>query len=141
MPSSADAAREGPRAVVAGHGDFAAGVISAVELISGRGAVFRALSNAGLDRVALDAALREAVAAHRARVVFTDLPAGSCTIAARRLAREHVGLVVITGANLSMLLEFALKGGDGPAAAARVAERGREAIAALLGAPEGGGAH
>ncbi|HLA90803.1 MAG TPA: hypothetical protein VJL28_10285 [Gemmatimonadaceae bacterium] len=140
MPSSAEAPREGPRAVVAGHGGFAAGVISAVELISGRGEVFRGLSNAGLDSAALDAALREAVAAHRARVVFTDLPAGSCTIAARRLAREHAGLAVVTGANLSMLLDFALKGGDVPTAARRAAERGREAIVAFTAA-EGGGAH
>ena len=129
-----------PRAVVAGHGEFPSGVISAVQQISGRGDVFRGLSNAGLDAAALLAALGEAVAAHGARVIFTDLPAGSCTIAARKLARDRPGLAVVTGANLTMLLDFALKGGDGTAAAARAAERGREAIG-VAPAPEGGGAH
>jgi PTS system N-acetylgalactosamine-specific IIA component len=139
MTSSGAAGRAGPRAVVAGHGGFAAGIISAVQLISGRGEQFRGLSNAGLDAVALSAALGEAVASHAAAVVFTDLPAGSCTIAARRLARERPTLTVVTGANLSMLLAYALQGGDGADAAKRAADRGREAIV-VTPPPEGGGA-
>jgi PTS system N-acetylgalactosamine-specific IIA component len=128
MTSSGTSGPGAPRAVVAGHGEFAAGMISAVQLISGRGGVFRGLSNEGLGAGGLLSAMEEAVVAHAARVVFTDLPAGSCTIAARRLARSRPALTVVTGANLSMLLEYALKGEDGAAAAARAAVRGREAI-------------
>jgi PTS system N-acetylgalactosamine-specific IIA component len=128
MKSSGTSGPGAPRAVVAGHGEFAAGMISAVQLISGRGDVFRGLSNAGLDAGGLLAAMDEAVAAHAARVVFTDLPAGSCTIAARRLAHSRPALTVVTGANLSMLLDYALNGEDGAAAAAHAAGRGREAI-------------
>lgn len=121
-----------PRGVVAGHGEFAAGMISAVQQISGRGEVFRGVTNAGLDPVALLAALDAAVQSHRARVVFTDLPAGSCTIAARRCAHARPGLAVVTGANLPMLLEYALAG-TGTLALERAAERGRGAIVVAPG--------
>ena len=139
MRNSGSSGPGAPRAVVAGHGEFAAGMISAVQLISGRGDVFRGLSNAGLDASALLDAMDEAVVAHGARVVFTDLPAGSCTIAARRLAHSRPAITVVTGANLSMLLDYALKGEDGAAAAARAAGRGREAIG-VTPSTEGGGA-
>jgi N-acetylgalactosamine PTS system EIIA component len=132
-----------PRAVVAGHGEFAAGLISAVQHIGGVGHVFRALSNSSLDAGGLDAALRDAVAALGARVIFTDLPAGSCTTAARRLAREMPDLIVVTGANLPMLLEYALGSGEARLAADRAAGKGREAITVTPPVPraEGSRAH
>jgi PTS system N-acetylgalactosamine-specific IIA component len=113
------------RAVVAGHGDAAAGLVSAAEAIAGVGAAFLALSNRGLGADGIAAALRDALDATGATVVFTDLPAGSCTMAARRLQRERPTLAVVTGANLPMLLAFALDGDASPAVAAA---RGREAI-------------
>jgi PTS system N-acetylgalactosamine-specific IIA component len=115
-----------PRAIVACHGDLAAGLVSAVEAITGRGDRFVPIGNAGRSRDALEAALREAVAAHDARCIFTDLPAGSPTLAARRIQRDLPHLVVVTGTNLPALLEFAMHdGGDADVAAAR----GREALA------------
>ncbi len=124
-----EAPREAPRAIVAGHGAFASGVISAVEQIAGLGALFVAVSNTGLSPAGLDAALREALAASGARVIFTDLPAGSCTMAARRIARTDPGLVVVTGVALPTLLSFAC-GAD----VASATERGREAIGLVEGA-------
>jgi len=138
MTSSAGPGRAAPRAVVAGHGDFAAGMISAVEQISGKGALFMAVSNAGLDAAGLLARLAEAVEAHAALVVFTDLPAGSCTMAARRLAHDRRSLSVVTGSNLSMLLDYALRDDGGAAAATRAADRGRQAIAVAPGSEAGG---
>lgn len=113
------------RAVLAGHGDVARGLCSAVEAITGRGDVFAPLSNAGLGGDTLLAALRDAVEAHDVRVVFTDLPAGSATLAARRLQRERPGLDVVAGANLATLLEFAMRD---DATAADAVEKGRAAI-------------
>src|SRR5690606_25641170 len=75
------------RAIVAAHGDLAAGLLSAVRAVTGQEAIFRPLTNTGLDRVALETLLREAVLESGARVVFTDLPGGSWTLAARRLQR------------------------------------------------------
>ena len=127
MTSSTPGTGGSPRAVVAGHGDFAAGVISAVQQIVGTGSVFRGVNNAALDAVGLEQAIATAVADSLATVVFTDLPGGSCTIAARRVARASPGLAVVTGANLAMLLDFALNG-TAAAAAEHAAEKGRAAI-------------
>lgn len=120
-----------PVAIVAGHGAFAEGLVSAVEQISGLGALFVPVSNAGLSPAGIEDALRAALERTRARVIFTDLPAGSCTIAARRIARGDPGLTVVTGTGLMTVLSFACG-----SALPEAATRGREAIALL----EGGGA-
>lgn len=101
---------EGPRAVVAAHGTLAAGLVNAVACIAGDAAAARLLplSNATLGGAELAEALRQAVSSSGAQVVFTDLPGGSCTIAARRVAREVPGLAVVCGANLPLLLAFAV---------------------------------
>jgi PTS system N-acetylgalactosamine-specific IIA component len=62
-------------------------------------------------------------------VVFTDLPAGSCTMAVRRMIRARPGVVLVTGVNLSLLLDFAMQESADPLAAAQAAlERGRAAM-------------
>jgi PTS system N-acetylgalactosamine-specific IIA component len=124
------------RALVAGHGGYAAGMVSAVEQVSGRGSVFVPVTNTGLSPQALEEVMRAALADSAARVIFTDLPAGSCTMAARRIAREG-GITVVTGAALPTLLSFAC-GSDVATATAR----GRDAIAiaeAPAGPPPTGG--
>ena len=123
------------RALVVGHGDFAAGIVSAVEQIGGCGDRFVALSNRNLGLQELEAAIVAQVDLG-ARLVFTDLPAGSTTVAARRAQRQRADLVVATGASLAMLLEFALGGtaarlaaaGDVASAAQQAVDRGRAAM-------------
>ncbi|MFL5580436.1 MAG: PTS sugar transporter subunit IIA [Gemmatimonadaceae bacterium] len=117
------------RGVVAGHGDFADGMISAVQQISGRGEAFVALSNRGLGADEIEARLRAILAETGAHAVFTDLPAGSVTIVARRVARDHPGLVVVTGTNLATLLDFVFHG-ELPAgeAAEQACDKGRRSI-------------
>ncbi len=131
------------RAIVAGHGDYAQGIVSAVQQITGKGDAFRALSNRDLGADSLEQLIRATVDANAVRVIFTDLPAGSCTIAARRVARDVPWLTVVSGANLSVLLAWALGTDDSAAALERAVERGRAAMTVLPGpAPvEGGGAH
>lgn len=118
----------GPRAVVAGHGDVAAGLVSAAARVSGRDDAFVAVSNEGLDAAGIEQALRAGLAALGAHVIFTDLPAGSCTMAARRIARGDASVAVVTGANVAMLLDFALGPGDGADDLARIAARARDAV-------------
>ena len=120
-----------PRAIVAGHGGFAAGLLSAVEQITGLSDRLVPLSNNGLSPAGVDAALRELIEASGTRIVFTDLPAGSCTLAARRIARDLPDLVVITGVSLPTLLTFVC-GADVDTAVGR----GREALQRLE-APRG----
>jgi len=131
------------RAVVTGHGDFAAGVISAVQQISGKGDAFRGVSNRDLSAAALEDAVRATLHAIGAKVIFTDLPAGSCTIAARRIARDEPDVIVVSGVNLSVLLAWVFAPGDGAGAYEHAAQRGRNAIGVLPAAAvaEGGGAH
>jgi PTS system N-acetylgalactosamine-specific IIA component len=117
------------RAIVAGHGSFASGIISAVEQITGKGAVFLAVSNTGLCLDDIQGTLVRALDDTGARVVFTDLPAGSCTMAVRRMIRARPGVVLVTGVNLSLLLDFAMQESADPLAAAQAAlERGRAAM-------------
>jgi mannose/fructose-specific phosphotransferase system component IIA len=123
------------RAVVAGHGEFATGMISAVEQITGRADVFVALSIRSLGGDEIERVLRERLAESGARVVFTDLPAGSCTIAARRVLRDRPDVVLVTGANLPSLLDFVFHSSEPPADAAQHAtDKGRAAMVAVGGA-------
>lgn len=121
----------GVRAVVAGHGSFAAGIISAVDQISGLGHQFVAVSNTGMSADAIQEMVRRTLEETGATVVFTDLPAGSCTMAARRLTRGLPGVTLVTGVTLPTLLAFAM-GAD----AAEAVARGREALT-LVEAPRG----
>ncbi len=126
------------RALVAAHGDLAAGLVSGVEAIAGRGSAFIALSNRGLGPADIERAIRETVEAGALEVVFTDLPMGSCAMAARRVQRLMPRLLVVTGANLAVLLDFAMADGvPVREAAERAVARGREALAAV-GAPHAG---
>jgi PTS system N-acetylgalactosamine-specific IIA component len=127
------------RAIVAGHGEFGTGILSAVLQITGREDVFLPLSNRGLSAQDVERALGELVARSGASVIFTDLPAGSCTMAARRLQRSRPDLTVVTGTNLGVLLDF-LFADDGPASeAARVAaDKGRASVMVTPARPAGG---
>ena len=122
-------AAAGPRAIVAGHGDFAAGLVSAVQQITGRGDQLIPIAVHALGIEAIEALLRQRMEDADVRVIFTDLQAGSCTMASRRILRGMNDAVLIAGANLPTLLDFVFaEGRTGPEAARHAAERGRAAI-------------
>ena len=121
------------RAVVAGHGEFAAGMIRAVAQITGRGDMFLPISNANMSREELESTIAKHVA-DGASVIFTDLPAGSATVAARKVLRGKAGVVLVTGVNLAGLLEFALNSERSASECANaVAEKARAAIGVVEG--------
>jgi len=123
------------RALVAGHADFATGLVSAVELISGRGGVLMPIEVAGLCGADIEELLARTLAHSDVRVIFTDLQAGSCTMAARRVQRSMPGVVLVAGANLPMLLDFALSSEpDLAVAAVSAAEKGRASVNVFGGA-------
>jgi PTS system N-acetylgalactosamine-specific IIA component len=123
------------RAVVAGHGDFATGMISAVDQITGRGDVFASMTNRDLSVDDITRNLESLIDHTGAGVVFTDLPAGSATVAARRVQRTHTDLVVVTAISLPVLLDFVFQGDLAAADAARHAvEKGHGALA-IVGLP------
>lgn len=129
-----------PRAIVAGHGEFAAGLVSAVQQITGRGGQLIPVSVLKLSVEDIENLLRTRMKEANVRVIFTDLQAGSCTMASRRILRGMDDAVLIAGTNLPILLDFVFAEGRTPPEAARhAAERGRAAIT-VHGAGTGPGA-
>ncbi len=122
------------RALVAGHGDFAAGLISAVDAVTGLGDTLEPIRVQGLCGEDIQQLLRERITATGATVIFTDLQAGSCTMAARRLLREVADVVLVSGTNLPMLLDFVMSSASDPHEAARASvDRARSAISVVGG--------
>ena len=120
------------RAIVAGHGSFAAGLVSAVDQITGNGAMFIPVAVQGLCTQDIEELLRTKMREAGVSVIFTDLQAGSCTMAARRILRGMHGAVLVAGCNLPILIDFVFADAIAPADAARhAAERGRGAITVL----------
>lgn len=115
--------------IVCGHGTFAQGLISAVDQITGKGAILHGISNLEFGGEELEARMRSELDRTGAQALFTDLPAGSATLAARKVLRNTPGIVLVTGTNLGVLLDFVFHAHEGVAAAARqAAERGRACI-------------
>ena len=118
-----------PRALLIGHGDFAGGLISAVGQICGMADVIVGLSMAGMTPGDIESALRLQLKETGARVIFTDLPAGSATIAARRIVKDDADVVLVSGVNLATLLDFVFNSAASPSDAARsAAERGKASL-------------
>ena len=129
MSESNDAEAEKPKAIVVGHGEFSAGLVSAVGQICGLADKLVVLSNTGMAPGDIEAAIRFQLVRTGARVIFTDLPGGSGTIAARRIAKENPDLVLVTGVNLATLLDFVFNSAGTPEEAARAAaERGKASL-------------
>lgn len=122
------------RALVAGHADFAAGLVSAVDVITGRGSVLVPIQVKGLCGDDIQQLLFDTMKESGVRVIFTDLQAGSCTMAARKVLRTLGEGTLVAGANLPMLLDFALSSNpDSAAAAEQAAARGRDAVSVHKG--------
>ncbi|MGH7468821.1 MAG: PTS sugar transporter subunit IIA [Longimicrobiales bacterium] len=116
------------RGIVVAHGSMAAGLVDAVRQITGLDeTALIPLSNRGLSPEALAAEVRARVQGRT--LVFTDLQSGSCGFAVRRHCSDIPDLVVISGVNLPILLEFAMFR-DQPLAelVARLVNKGRSAI-------------
>ena len=125
-------------AIVAAHGNLAAGFVSAVEQITGRGELFLPMTNAGLGAADIERAILELVDTRGINVIFTDLPAGSCTIAARRVQAARPNVVLVTGASLPLLLDFMSHEELSPAeAASHAVERAVRSLTAVTGAARG----
>jgi len=117
------------RAIVIGHGDFSAGLVSAVEQICGMAGKLVGLSMMGLTPEDIEAAIRSELARTGAHVIFTDLPAGSATLAARRIVKEDASVVLVSGVNLATLLDFVFNTAASTSEAARsAAERGKASL-------------
>jgi len=121
---------EGARGVVLSHADMADGLVGAVRRIAGGAADgLIALSNEGKSPQQLREEL-DALFGDTPTLVFVDLQAGSCGMAALSCCRESDRRRVVCGVNLPMLLDFVFNR-TLPLAelAERAVETGRNAIA------------
>jgi PTS system N-acetylgalactosamine-specific IIA component len=83
----------------------------------------------GMTPEEIESTIREQLDRTGARVIFTDLPAGSATIAARRIVKDEPGIVLVSGVNLATLLDFVFNNTVSPTEAARTAaERGKASL-------------
>jgi mannose/fructose-specific phosphotransferase system component IIA len=94
------------RGVVVAHGEMARGMVTAVVRIAGiPEEVLVPVSNEGRGPDELKDTILERIGDEPA-VIFTDLAAGSCTLAARMSCLDRGRMAVVAGVNLPMLLEF-----------------------------------
>jgi len=95
-----------PIGIVITHGDMARGLVGAVRRIAGSSAdALVPLSNEGVSPDDLRDIIADAAAGGPA-IVFVDLQAGSCCMAALASCRGCGDRTVVTGVNLPMLLDF-----------------------------------
>jgi len=96
------------RGIILGHGALAEGLVDAVRRICDIGEdALEPLSNRGLSPESLARAVEVRLGGGPV-VIFTDLPSGSCSFAARRLCAGRSDVAVISGVNLPLLLEFVM---------------------------------
>jgi mannose/fructose-specific phosphotransferase system component IIA len=94
--------------IIVGHQDIGAGLIKALDSISGPAKDLYFLSNNGLSTRELAAQIEDQCEnGERQVLIFVDVYGGSCWRAAK-MARMHSGSIV-TGLNLPMLLSFVNK--------------------------------
>ena len=97
---------EGAVGVIVGHGAMAQGLVDAARRITGeRADCLTHLSNDAKSPEQLKSELNNLVGDAKS-VVFVDLQAGSCGMAALACCRDSVRRVVVSGVNLPMLLDF-----------------------------------
>ena len=97
---------EAVRGLVVAHSSLAAGMVAAVQQISGVGdEALSSLSNEGRGPEGLIASVHEAVG-DAPVVLFTDLPSGSCAFAARKISLVRPCTGLVCGVNLPVLLDF-----------------------------------
>jgi mannose/fructose-specific phosphotransferase system component IIA len=93
------------------HGSLGQELVNSSRKITGVRDGIKVMSNLGLSNQEL---ARQIVAELNSQtdsrcVIFTDMPAGSCYIAAMCAVHEVPGHVIVTGVNLPILLDFLTK--------------------------------
>ena len=89
------------------HADLSAALLRAAEKVYGPVEDVESLSNEGLSRESLEAAIAERVAGWReGGLVLTDFWGGSCYICGVSAARGHGEIVIVTGLNLPTLIDY-----------------------------------
>lgn len=119
----------GVRGVVVAHGSMAQGLVDAVRCIAGSAAdALQPVSNEGTNPAQLKALIDD-VAGSGPVLIFADLQAGSCGMAAMSMSHGDGNRAAVCGVNLPVLLDFVFHR-DMPldALVERLLEKGRDGI-------------
>ena len=126
------------RALLVMHSDLADALLRAAEKVYGPVEGVEVLSNEGLSRDDLEQAIARRVEDWReGGLVLTDFWGGSCHICGVAAARGHGDVVVLTGINLPVLLDYLHnREAYGPLALAeRLLRKGRDSLRLHHGQP------
>jgi sorbose PTS system EIIA component len=118
-------------AVLVAHADLAAALLRAAEQIYGPVAEVETVSNSGCSRETIEAEVGRRIAAWPAGgLVLTDFWGGSCTLGSLAAARGNSAVLVVSGLNLPMLLDYLHNRDrvDAPALAEHLRTRGQDSI-------------
>ena len=89
------------------HADLSAALMRAATQVYGPVEGIETLSNEGLSRDDLEAAIEARVAQWPAGgLVLTDIFGGSCYLCGSKAARDHGDVIVVSGLNLPILLDY-----------------------------------
>ncbi len=97
------------KGIIIGHGDFAFSLLNAVEKILGKQEMVEVFSNEKLSCEAIVEVLKSSITNdQQEKIIFVDLPGGSCAISCSNLLKTYKELKILCGVNLPMLIEFFL---------------------------------
>jgi PTS system mannose-specific IIA component len=89
------------------HADLSSALLRAASQVYGDVGGVESLSNEGLSKDDLETEIEDRVSGWtQGGLVFTDFFGGSCHLCGLRAAREHGDIVVISGLNLPILLDY-----------------------------------
>ena len=125
-------------ALIVTHADLAQGLVHAAERVVGPIEDVTLLSNEGLSRSDLESAIEASVSGwEKGGLLLTDFWGGSCHTCGATAARRHGEVVIVTGVNLPLLLDY-LHNRDRLSAlelAERLQQKGRDSIRVQRGVP------
>ena len=125
-------------ALIVTHADLAQALVRAAERVVGTIEDVTLLSNEGLSRDDLEDAIEDRVKAWKeGGLLLTDFWGGSCHTCGAVAARKHGEIVIVTGINLPLLLDY-LHNRDRLSAtdlAERLQQKGRDSIRVQRGVP------
>lgn len=97
------------KGIIIGHGDFAFSLLNVAEKILGKQEMVEVFSNEKLSCEAIVGILEASILKDREeKIIFVDLPGGSCAISCSNLLKTYKELKILCGVNLPMLIEFFL---------------------------------
>jgi mannose PTS system EIIA component len=93
-------------ALLVTHADLGSALLRAAAKVYGPVEEVEVLSNEGLSREQLEQEIEKRVGAWRGGLILTDFWGGSCHACGVAAARGHGDIVVVTGLNLPLLLDY-----------------------------------